>query len=180
MRHELLLRLQQNTQRNRGKQQVRHLWRHTSRPCFIAVQAGKRSNQRLVPHYNRWTTLDHGDVSANLPELSPDIVCRGAGTDHDATASLVIAVAARAARMALLSLESSHSWDVRDFWRAKEPGCEYKLLRIELDRATVAYHLQYPFVARLIEVSTQAFGICPEINIYQYPVGVEPVGELIF
>src|SRR5258707_2146095 len=99
MRHELLLRLQQNAQRNRGKQQVGHLWRHTSRPCFIAVQADKRSNQRLVPHYDRWATLDHGDVSASLPQFSTDIVCRGTGTDHDATASVVIAVAAKGARM---------------------------------------------------------------------------------
>ena len=83
------------------------------------------------------------------------------------------------ARMALLAAEAVHAWKLWNLRHARHASRQYQLLRPQRDPLPAAVDGDSPLLARLVEPCALAFSRCPDVELHDLSIHLQPVAHLV-
>ena len=123
--------------------------------------------------------LDHGDISACLPQGGANIMGGIVGADDHAFLARIGIGAGMLAGMMLVALEFFHAGEFRHVGNRRHARGQHQLLGLERDGLAVAHHLHRPFLLGRVIGGALAKRRAPVIQLHDLRVHFQPVADLV-
>ena len=127
----------------------------------------------------RGGALQHGHIRVVLPQRGTDIVSGIVGAHHDHLLATIGIRPRVLAGVLLLTFEGFGPRKVRHIGHARHARGQHQLLGPQGHGLAVAYHLDHPLAARLIELSTLTGRGVPVIELHDLGIHLQPVRDLV-